>query len=358
MRSNSQRFSIGLEVVTFLFVFFWFFVSAAYAQGLAVKVQPTTIEERVDPGAVVEGSLTVTNESGDEQTYHIGTRNVEGMEDSGRPVFSDGTEPEDALNPATWIKPQVKEVTLAEGESASIPYRIEVPLEASPGGYFAALFVTREADTVTESGAGVGFHVASLVNLTINGDVVEDLVFNEFATNKSLYTDSNVSMMLRIENTGTVHERPVGLVTIVDMLGNEVGQLTVNENAGAILPRSERMFTLEWHDDGFHVGRYTALASIVFGDRERRTITRELTFWLVPVKELAYVLGGIVLVLLVFVVGIRAYVRRVLRNAGHSTVSTKRAESQASFARKLLRTVLWFAALVVVGFGALIVFFA
>lgn len=361
MFPTTHTFSRVLCVTLTLFVSslapFAFFATV-HAQGLAVRVQPTTIDERVDPGQVVEGELTVTNESGGTQTYYIGARNISGMELSGRPLFKDEADSKDPLLAASWITPLVESVTLGEGEQASVPYRIMVPADASPGGYFAAFFVTREADSVSESGAGVGFHVASLVNLRVNGDVLEDMVVKEFKTNKRLFTKPSVTFGMRIENTGTVHERPVGIITVYDMLGNEVGQLMLNEHEGAILPRTERVFESTWNDDGFQIGRYTAQASVVFGDLERRTISRSLTFWVLPVREIAFALGGLVVLVLVFVFAIRAYIRSVLRGAGHDTTRERRAKAQASFAKKLLRTTLWFVGLVVLLVVAMLVFFA
>ena len=193
----------------------------AHAQGIGIKVQPSTIEERLDPGESMTGALTVTNENGGKQTYYIGTRNIVSQNEGGSPVFSDipSTDPMEA---GSWIIPSLESVSLEVGESATIPYTITVPDNASPGSYFAAIFVTREADEVTESGTGVGFQVASIAILRVNGSVVEGLTVNEFSTDRSAYKNRTVEFSARMTNTGTVHQRPLGIISVTDMLGNEL----------------------------------------------------------------------------------------------------------------------------------------
>jgi len=330
--------------------------SAQAQDGLAVKVQPTTIDETVEPGQTLEGTLRVTNENGGRQTYYINTRDVVGMSDVGRPEFADGTQTDD-LSASTWILPSVKEVSIDVGETAEVPYTILVPANASPGSYFAAFFVTREADIATESGAGVGFHVASLVNLRVNGDVIEDIVFRELYTDKVFYTEPAVNLTARLENTGTVHDRPRGIISIIDMLGNEVGYVTLNDSKGAILPRTERIYETEWAAEGFTFGKYTAIASVSFGETSKQTITREVSFWIVPVREVGYILGGLALFLFVFVLSLRAYIRRALRKAGHDPKAGA-STSNVTLARRIVRTLGRLLIVILLLFIGVIVFFS
>lgn len=330
----------------------------AYAQdGIGVRLQPSTIEERADPGTSIEGVLTVTNQDGGRQMYYLATRNIENMDDSGRPVFSKFP-PSDPLEAASWITIAVPSIDLDQGKSTDVPFRIDIPKDASPGSYFAAIFVSRDADRPTESGAGVGFQVASLVNLRVNGVAVEGVTIREFSTDRSFYTKPLVLIHSRLENTGTVHERPRGIIIITDMFGNKVEQITLNENAGGIMPHNDRTFENTWERNGFVFGRYRALASIVYGDTEKQTINREVTFWVIPLREVATVFGGIMVLALLVTWGMRAYVRRALRRAGHSVARSNGALATQSFAKRLMRTLVWLIALFALLFIGTLVFYA
>ncbi len=312
--------------------------STTYAQnGLALMVQPTTIEEVLDPGQSMDGHLTITNKNGGKQIYFISSRNVVDVNDTGTPTFS--TEfIDDSLEAGSWLKPEVTSVTLDVNESVQIPYRIEVPENASPGSYAAAFFVTREADSVTESGAGVGFHVASLVLIRVTGEAFEDMMFREFRTGKSFFTQPNVFFSARLENTGTVHQRPRGIIAIKDMFGNDVGSVSFNEGGeGAILPQKERVFETTWEDEGFVIGRFTAIASVLYGESQKKTITREVSFWVIPIRELAIAFGILAVLLLAFVFGVKRYIRNTLKKSGHIQ-QEGREKKNITFARRLART--------------------
>lgn len=331
--------------------------SDVHAQGIGIKVQPSTIEERLDPGESMTGALTVTNENGGKQTYYIGTRNIVSQNEGGTPAFSDvpSTDPMEA---ASWIKPTLESVSLEVGESATIPYTIQVPSNASPGSYFAAIFVTREADEVTESGTGVGFQVASIAILRVNGSVVEGLTVNEFSTDRSAYKNRTVEFSARMTNTGTVHQRPLGIINVTDMLGNELEPvLQLNESAGVVMPREERVFTAVWEPEGFAFGRYTATLSTVYGETDRQTIVNRTTFWVFPIKEIGTVIGVVLALLIATMLAVRRYVRFALARAGVRE-NTREADQIESFPKRLMRTLMWLSVFVVLMFIGVVVFFA
>jgi hypothetical protein len=323
--------------------------------GIAVKIQPSTIEEQLDPGDVAEGVITVTNENGGTQLYFIGTQNIDDMTDTGRPIFDEG-DPDDPSKLASWITPTRESVTIEVGRSIAVPYRIEIPHDASPGSYHAGIFVRREPEVTGSTGAGVGFGVASLVHLRVNGIVNDDMLLREFYADRSFYTEPHVQFRTRVENTGTIFQRPRGIITITDMLGNNVASLEINKDAGGIMKQKDRMFSNEWSTDDFTLGKYTATADVVFGDKQKETTTRIVSFWIVPIKEVGVMLGGVVVLILLLVFGLRAYVRRELRKAGQ-TVRSKKAPAQVTFARRMTRTLLRLVVLIVITFVLIVVFF-
>lgn len=353
--TTNLRFLAMLALVGALY----FTPSTADAQGLAIKVQPSTIEERLDPGQTVSGEFFVTNENGGTQTYFIGTQNIVSQDENGRPIFSE-LSGDDPLEAAAWVVPSEDTVTLDVGQTAVIPYTITVPQNASPGSYFAAIFVTREADKATESGAGVGFQVASTITLRVNGTAVEGLTVNEFATDRSVYTNRTLGFSVRMTNTGTIHQRPVGIVSIADMFGNELTitpPLMLNENGGTVMPREERTFTASWTNDRFMIGRYTATLSTVYGESDRLTVLNRTSFWVLPVRVLGILVGGLVVLILITMMALRAYIRRALTRAGVSAHSGA-ADRIESFLKRLMRTLAWCAVLIMLLFIGMVVFFA
>lgn len=337
-------------------------VSNVHAQNdIAVRIQPSEIHEQTDPGGMVTGSLTITNESGGRQEYYLHTRDITDVDINNRPSFSSSTS-NNSSDASAWIHLNSASVSLEVGESASVPYSIAVPTDASPGSHYAAIFVTREADTLTQSGAGVGFNVVSLIEIRVSGDARVALAIDSFSTDHSVYGDLPVQFAVVLENTGSVHLKPTGIISITDMLGHQVGTVTVNEKGGGVVAHKKSRFETNWQSvpserSSFLFGRYTAVLSIVYGDSQRGkdTTSWTLTFWIIPWKQVGLVFGVVLTLVIVFIVSIRTYIRRTLQRSGHR-VEAHAASSPASFGRRMRSMVLWIAlvvALLFIGFVVL-----
>lgn len=360
-----MRFTLSPSIQQWLLVAVGvaFFVPPFYSHAqapvaLGVEVTPAIIELALDPGARESGVLTLRNVTQQTETYYISARNMETVTEAGVPQFADDTTAPSADTLAGWIEYSRTEAVLGPGERTTIDYSVTVPLDATPGSHFAGMFVTRTPDRLSDTGAGVGFHVASRMSLRVSGDVEELVRFREFSTPQKVYTATSVPFLVRMENAGSVLEKPTGFITIIDMLGNEVAQLQVNADEAAIVPGIARSYEALWNIEGFAIGHYTAAVSMVFGETSRKTITREVSFWVVPVKEVSMVLGVLVLLILVFVTGVRLYVRSVLKGAGHSSKAQAVAKEQVSFMRRLVRMCGWLIALLLLLAMSVIIFFA
>mgnify|MGYP000656731932 CR=1 FL=1 len=329
--------------------------SAAHAQQIGAKMQPTLIEERIDPGETLTGEVTVTNQGDETQTYFLFSRDVESTDIEGKPRFAREVD-EEGLSLASWVTLTEDSVTLAPGESDTVPYVIAAPESAPPGGHFGAIVLDRQADQLERSGAGVGFQVASLMNIQINGDIVEDLKITQFSTDKGLYQYPPVTFTTVVENTGTVLQRPVGILSITDMLGNQVGKVEVNpEGRGGAAPDGERRYERVWDpEEGFYLGRYDALLTLSFGQESKQSVTRQVSFWVVPVREVALALGALLLFILVVFGGAKLYVRQQLRAAGHR----KQVAAPRSFGERLALVMIVVLVLTLLAVMGLFVFFS
>ncbi len=326
----------------------------AYAQvneGIGVRITPTLIEERVEPGTSVAGTVTVTNTSAFAQEFNLVTRNVTHVDTAGRPTFSrEDADTEGTL--AAWITLTERSISLASGESARVGYTVLVPEDAPPGTHFGGVFVDRRADRLDTSGAGVGYMVGALMSIQAGGEVVERLQIREFSTDRSLYTAPEPEFLVRIENQGNIYEEVQGLVTITDMFGNTVETVTLDPFRA--VPEFERETRVRWEGGGLHIGRYTALLSVVHGQESRKTVTREVSFWILPLGQIGAVLAGLIVFLLVLYIMVRMYVRKQLAQAGYR--ATARAKS--GFMQKLSTLLISFIILAVLALVGVLLFFS
>jgi len=304
----SAIFTLAIAVGLFFSASF-----VAHAQNSAgIKIQPSIIEEKVDPGRIITGVLRVTNMTDGAQTYTVIKRNVSSVGEDGKPVFSK-QEDETGLELASWITVSESTVTVGPNEQKEVPYTINVPANAPPGGHFGAIFFVVEAGRPSEIGASVGFEVGSIINLQVSGDIVEDVQIREFSAGKLLYGKPDVLFTTRVENRGNILARPRGTLEIKNMFGKKVATLRVNDQAGGVVPNSERSFEVQWEGDGVQFGRYDAVMSLVYGDDVSHTISRVLAFWILPLNIILPVLGISLIVLLIIYISIKVHIRNTIR---------------------------------------------
>jgi len=325
--------------VVLIIAVFGFFTTALYAEQVSsVKIQPSILEEKADPGKDYTSILRITNTGDSDQNYQLVVEDIDSIDADGRPNFSKNLE-KTGFEMSSWVRLEKTSVTITPGETASIPYVISVPKDASPGGHFGAVFVTTDGKKPDSIGAAVGYRVGSLLSFQVSGDVVEKSEIREFTSDKTIYGDTNVVFKIRVKNTGNSLSRPHGMIEIIDMFGKSVTQVPLNENLSAVFPRSERTFNVTWKDDKMHLGKYTAVASMTYGSDVQRTIFSETDFWIAPSGVLTPVIGFLFFFALILYISVKLYIRKKMREYGIRTSPEKSSHSSEFSARS---TVMFF----------------
>ena len=292
---------------------------AQEAQSFSLTVTPPLFQLSLSPGEVWSSGLTVVNTNPYDITVYARVAHFEAEGEEGQGRFRELTEEEAPFSLAGWITLSEGPVTVPKGKTKTIPLVIEVPEEAAPGGHYAAILVSNRADksAVRGSALSVTSSVASLVFLRVSGDVVEKGVIREFSVARLLYQEPEIDFTLRFQNVGNVHLQPQGSVTIYNMWGKERGTIPINQKTdfGNVLPGTTRKFTFTWKgpEDGFDFGRFRAIATLAYGERARENISRETTFWIIPVTAVVKALAAIMVLLGAFVYLLKRYIRRALR---------------------------------------------
>ncbi len=300
---------LTLSVIAFLGA-----IQSVAAQGSeGIEIQPAVIEDRASPGETYNFTVRVTNISNSEKTFYLSAQDITGLTDEGQPIFSNETE----ITPyelSSWVQLPDSQITLAPNEARSVPFVIRVPLNATPGAHFGGVFLDSRPPKQRTTGAAVGMKVGSIINLRINGEVIEEAQLREFSTGNIVYgSASAVDFNTRIANLGNVLIRPHGLIEITDMRGSKVGVVKVNDTGAGVFPETDKTFAEVWEYDGVAFGRYQAIVSLVYGEDGRKTISAATSFWVLPIKPILTVLGTIFAALLVLYVLVRSYIAKKIR---------------------------------------------
>lgn len=176
----------------------------------------------VDPGAKVSDELVVTNHgetplkldiyAADGYTTTAGQLDVltrgdaaDGGDESG--ADDTGSNDTGSVNVGSWLDPAVDQVRLAPGESADVPFTLQVPDDATPGDYAGAILTSR---TVTAEEAGLDYETRSgiRVYLRVAGDLAPSLTVTdahvEYHQTLNPFGPGDATVTYTVRNDGNV----------------------------------------------------------------------------------------------------------------------------------------------------------
>lgn len=259
--------------------------------GLAVS--PPSFEISGNPGSTVTNTVRLENMKSSSVRLAVDRRNFTAIGEDGNIGL---TEDEDTFSLASWISVDPSDVVIPPKSTKTFTFTIKVPLNAEPGGHFGSLiFRTVPEENLSGSGASVAQEIGSLILLRIAGATIEDAKVESFKTAKSFYEFGPVSFEARVKNLGNVHIKPIGNVTITNLLGQKVA--TVPMVTKNVLPGAIRKIEGTW-DTKWRIGSYTATSVLIYGPNN--TQLANVTNFIVFPYRLAIVLLVVIFILFTF----------------------------------------------------------
>lgn len=300
------------------FVFF----STAYAadaDSLSLTITPPLFQITQSPGTDWNSMLRIVNVNPYDLVISASATDFHPDGETGNAVLEETppADPTDTHRMSGWIILPQGMITIPRGKTADIPFTIRVPINADPGGHYAAILVgTAPGDKQGGSGTSISSKVTSLIFFRVPGAVIEEGDIRDFFATERMVASPDASFSLRFENKGNVHLVPQGEIVITNMWGKERGKIVINERTtfGNVLPNSTRKFAFDWHGESnpFEVGRYSAVATLVYGDEGRKTVYRTTYFWVVPWKPVLGIIGGLISFFWFMSWSVRRYIRKAL----------------------------------------------
>jgi hypothetical protein len=128
----------------------------------------------------------------------------------------------------------VEEPLIRLGPGGGRPFNatIRVPMDATPGGYYATIYIHPQAEAVGSSGAGVVTAILVPVMLTVQGGTLA-----ETGTITGIRAGEPAQVLVTLENTGNHHfYGAVAGVTVTDAAGNTVATGSSKPSVWALVP--------------------------------------------------------------------------------------------------------------------------
>lgn len=251
-----------------------------------LTLSPLRTELNINPGTTMDGKLTVTNSTNTAMKVFLSAEEFKVIDQNYNYSFSE------LADITKWIKFSPADFSLRAGESKQVDYSIGVPLNAEPGGQYMSLFANTE-DKTNDSGISSRQRVASLLYITVLGDVTRVGSLSEIKTPWFMSESGNWSAVL--QNTGTTHFRSRYSARLVNVFDGS----TVSEVSGEVLvlPNTFRLITDILEHPQFP-GIYKAVYSIGLGDTPAVTKTGYVVY--IPPQAAVLIVGVILFGLLFF----------------------------------------------------------
>jgi hypothetical protein len=215
-------------------------------------------------------------------------------------------------------------ITIAPKATQEVDVTIRVPATAQAGGYFGAIRfapISANNQQVNVSGS-----VASLILMTVPGDLVETLALTNFdvqqhgGSGTNFRTPNDLSLLLRFQNKGNVQEEPFGQIYV--QKGKKVlytYNFNNNDPKQSVLPDSARRWDIPLK--GFSkFGKYTVGATFTYGSKGT-SIEVTKTIWIIPTAYIIAALAIIIfIILLIFGITkfLKGYKKRILRESNRT----------------------------------------
>jgi len=309
-----------------------FHSSAANAQSAnTLRVSPVRTDIQIEAGEQKIVEVTVTNVTDQPLSVRPIQNDFIAGDESGTPaLILDETEFAPSHSLKRFLEP-LQTAVIPAGESKTFEVVIIVPADAQAGGYFGAV---RFAPSSVADGGQVNLSasVASLILLTVPGDIVEKLDLTDFTiqqngVNGDVFRGSDdLQVAVRFQNTGNVQIGPFGKVSVLK--GNDlIYEADFNNKTprDVILPDGARAWDIPLEDLG-DFGYYSVTATFTYGENNQ-TIEITKTFWIIPWSLVIGVLGGILLLAAIGVAVwffLKNYKRRILRSNRQNPGSGRR----------------------------------
>jgi hypothetical protein len=257
--------------------------------GQALEIAPPVLNVRGNPGDTVKGTINLRDVSPTSLivTGQVNDFTAQGEEGLPKLLLEPGEESPYSMR--SWFRP-LGQLTLKPKEIQGLPFTIDIPKDAAPGGYFAVVRFSAKAPGIDSSGVSLSASVGALIFMRVNGDAKEKLSIVSFNAvdkqkqPKTLLEGTPITFAVRVKNEGNVHEQPTGRIMIKDMFGKTVAGLNVNLPPRNVLPGSIRRFETKLDETVIGnkklFGRYRAEVSIT--DAKGQTVTDNVTFWIIP----------------------------------------------------------------------------
>ena len=292
------------------------------ASGQALEIAPPVITLTADPGQTLNTQINLRDISNSPLIVTGTVNDFSAQGEEGNPKIDvDSAEPS-PYSIKTWVEP-LQELNMKSKELQKLPVVINVPNDAAPGGYWGVIRFSAVPPGIEGTGVSLSASLGSLIFIRVNGEAKESVSIEQFYTSEpgkdtpsSLFETTPLDFVVRLKNSGSVHEQPVSRIQVKDMFNRDVAAVNVNLEQRNVLPGSIRKFTAALDKSGLGTtmlfGKYTATITTTYGT-SKQTVTSHVDFWVIPYRLIILIIAALILLFFIVRTLLKNYRRNITK---------------------------------------------
>lgn len=194
----------------------------------------------IDPGGSVTDGIVVANHGGQPVDLEVYAADGFTSEDGALSLVVAG---EESTAVGAWITPGRQTVTLAPGESASIPFTVRIPDNATPGDYAGGI-VTSLTVPDAATGVNVDRRLGIRVNLRVGGDLAPALAVEDLSVSwdggLNPFAGGDATVTYTLHNTGNAAISAAPDTTVSGIFGLLASTAPAADDLPELLPGESR----------------------------------------------------------------------------------------------------------------------
>jgi len=313
----NKKFFIGLLVVLVCIGSILAQKASAQTPVRSYTISPPSILAPLTPGQRSEGVVKLRNETDEPISFTVLIEDFIVTDTHGTPTILPPDTLSNKYSASSWIAIYPNSFTIQPHQRQEMNYYIQIPSDARPGGHYAAVVFSPITEKgVDSTGATVQSQLGTLFSVVIDGPIREKAEVSRFFA-PTFQEYGPIPVETQIKNMSDAHIRPVGNITMTNMLGGKSVQPLKEHN---IFPEAARDY-VNLFGEKWMLGRYTATFEATYG-KNNQTLMATVAFWVIPWK--------IIIVIILFIIAaILAYMLLTKKKDGETSPPTQSTESVA-----------------------------
>ena len=270
----------------------------------AFRISPSTQRLELSPGETFDYLVgmqpTADHEKIGTLKYSIEPAAVD-FDENGNRIFLEGEDmmPTPPYSATHWITFNEFEKKSSDEEGVVFNGTIDVPDDAKPGTYYAALITRARIDRGEVGSMGAALDTRAIANIviTIPGEVNENAEILNFSLDEQKLKQGDFVFLIEIQSESDLVITPMGEITIYDEQDNKVegiilntktmadgtqifaseeNAITINPSGLSVPPNTKKIIESPWNNKNIKSGNYTAKLNASYG--REGTLNEELNF--------------------------------------------------------------------------------